>query len=131
VYGRNGSTLAFQNKLKRRRVAAHAVGRKTEKSLHVSNRAVRWHIDNKHAAAITARASNRYLDCMRCEKVACSAGGEGSLQHQTIVLSTGTRERGKRELDKAGRVVRTSTWIKGALYADEARCHLSLKWLFV
>jgi hypothetical protein len=116
VYGRNGSTLAFQYKLKRRRVAAHAVGRKTEKPLYVSNRAVRWRIDNKHAAAITDRASNRYLNCMRCEKVACSAGGDGRLLHRAIVISRAARERGKGELEKAGRVDRTLTLIKGALY---------------
>ncbi len=36
---RNGSVLAFPHQLKRRQVAAHAVGRQAEQPLHVSNRA--------------------------------------------------------------------------------------------
>jgi hypothetical protein len=52
--------LAFQHQLKRRRVAAQAVGRQAEQPLHVGNRAARRRIDNKHAATIAATASNHH-----------------------------------------------------------------------
>ncbi len=91
----NDSALAFQHQLKRRRVAAHAVGRQAEQPLHVGNRAARWRLDDKHAAAIAARASNRHLDGSRSENGACSAGGGGRLLHGTIAISRAAREREK------------------------------------
>jgi hypothetical protein len=81
VCARNCSALAFQHQLKRRRVAAHAVGRQAEQPLHVSNRAARRRLDNKQASAIAARGSNRHLNCIRRENRACSVGGGGRLLH--------------------------------------------------
>ncbi len=69
--------------LKRRRVAAHAVGRKAEQPLHVRNRAARRRLDNKHAAAVAATASNSHSDRMWRENGACSVGGGGRPLHQT------------------------------------------------
>ena len=98
----NGSALAFQHQLKRRRVAEHAVGRQAEKPLHVTNRAARRSLDNKHAAAVAATASNSHLDRMWRENGACSVGGGGRLLHRTIAILKSPRERQiEREREKS------------------------------
>ena len=108
LHARNDSALAFQHQLKRRRVAEHAVGRQAEKPLHVTNRAARRSLDNKHAAAVAAAASNNHSDRMWRENGACSVGGGGRLLHRTIAILKSPRERqiererGKGEQPKRG-----------------------------
>jgi hypothetical protein len=64
-----------------------------EQPLHISNRAARFQLDNKHAAAIAARASNSKLDCTRRENGAGSVGGGVRLLHRSIAILNAARER--------------------------------------
>ncbi len=112
------------------------MGRQAEQPLHVSNRAARRRLHNKHAATIAATASNSHLDRMWRENGACSVGGGGRLLHRTIAISSAARERDRerergREIEgatKAGRVDSMPILMSSerALYL-ELRCRLSLR----
>ncbi len=94
----SGCFLTFQHQLKRQRAAAHDLWRETKQPLNVSHRAIRRRVDNNHAAAIAATASNNHFDCTRFKNGACSVGGRRRLLHLEGLIVTTTaapREGGK------------------------------------
>jgi len=89
----NGGALAFQRQHKRRRVAAHAVGRAAKQLLQVRNRATGRSLNNDRTCDIAAPAPNRHSDGSRRNNGSCAAGGGGRRLHSTIAISSGCAAR--------------------------------------
>jgi hypothetical protein len=83
---RDGSGLAFQHQNKRRRVAAHAMGRAAKQLLHVSNLASGRHVNNNDACSVAERASNCRFDCIKRDNRQRRACGGGRRLHSAMAI---------------------------------------------